>query len=176
MNWQGYTNYKDGTFNINGPDYDSADIKCPYGQPGDILWVRESWCLKTPYGPEDYYFGYKAGDTGVMIKASEKYDYKSPDVYFPSIHMPKEACRIKLLVKSVRVERLQDITEQDAIAEGVSRYPKSPIYGYKNYQDSDGYFLTAKESFKSLWQSINGPDSWDANPWVWVVEFERVQL
>lgn len=190
LDWQVYTNYKDGTFNINGPDYDSADIKCPYGQPGDILWVRETF----------YAFGHwievinKKGKPGLefvdetLIHGhSYKYFDNPPEkiqrkrimgscAWYkrPSIHMPKAACRIKLLVKSVRVERLQNITEQDAIAEGIERCGN---HGFKNYLSDIAMLCLhpATRSFESLWQSINGPDSWDANPWVWVVEFERIK-
>jgi len=134
---------------------------CPYGQPGDVLWVRETWQLFSPYGPEDYYFGYKASPGEIGIEASEKYDYAFPDIWKPSIHMPKEACRLLLRVKSVRVERLQEITRGDAMDEGCP---------FANMADGPN----PKDWFNNLWQSINGPESWDANPWVWVVEFKRI--
>lgn len=157
-------------------------VKCPYGQPGDVLWVRETWCLTQPYHPDAYYFGYKQGDHSEN-EAPEKYDFSTPDVWKPGIHMPKAACRIFLKVISVRVERLQDISEQDAIAEGIERsysVNRSPGIEYKNYfplnKGGEG-FATASWSFESLWQTIHAgkPSSWENNPWVWVVEFERCQ-
>lgn len=88
----------------------------------------------------------------------------------PSIFMPREACRLFLKVTDVRAERLQDITEQDAIAEGISLHK----YGYRDYLDWDSHHTDPKESFRSLWISINGKDSWDQNPWVWVYQFEKL--
>jgi hypothetical protein len=104
-----------------------------------------------------------------MEYAKEKYGYK----WKPSIHMPKAACRIWLRVKSVTIERLQSITQEDAIKEGV--FFSDPYEGYVT--DSEGRsfhtFLPAR-SFEHLWCSINGAESWDANPWVWVIEFEKL--
>ena len=146
------------------PIVDSMQL--PYGEPGDVLWVRESFCE----GLKDQYY-YKA-----QIEA-EGWDFK----WKPSIHMPKSACRIFLEVVSVRVERLRDISQADAIAEGIvtktevtglvmgqkNDYPKSFV-GHKSW-------VLPKESFKGLWKSINGQESWDSNPWVWVVEFKRIE-
>jgi hypothetical protein len=143
-------------------------VSCPYGNVGDVLWVRETWCLTTPYGPEEYYFGYKTSSQ-TEIKASEKYNYYSPDEWKPSIHMPKEACRIFLRITNIRVERLQDISEDDAIKEGVQKI----AYGYKHYTFKGASAEHARHSFLTLWKSINGSESWEANPWVWVIEFER---
>jgi hypothetical protein len=140
-----------------------ADLKCPYGAPDDILWVRESWCLTQPYGPEEYYFGYKAGTTHGN-KASEKYDYSSPDIWKPSIHMPREACRLFLKIVSVGVERLQNISNADSLAEGISAFPL--------VEDGKTRILYGA-TFDQSEQKINGTGSWTANPWVWVVEFER---
>lgn len=157
-------------------------FKCPYGQPGDILWVRESFCLTQPRDPETYYFGYKDGFHSYE-PASSKYYFSTPDVWIPSIHMPKEACRLFLKVKSIRVERLQDISEEDAIAEGIEVMRVHVHKVFRNYQDEaktnggyKGFVETAIASFKSLWQSINGEQSWKNNPWVWVIEFERINL
>jgi len=110
-------------------------------------------------------------------------DKKQPLI--PSIHMPKWTSRIFLKVKSVRVERLQDISEEDAKAEGVERWVddrlKSNPTHYQIYSDFDNpddpafYSSTAVGSFESLWRLINGKDSWNENPWVWVIEFERIE-
>jgi len=155
-------------------------VKCPYGKVGDLLWVRETWCLTQPTHPESYHFGYRAG--GVMPysdwEASEKYDYATPDQWKPSIHMPKDAARIWLRITDVRVERLHKITEGDAVKEGIQKAYPDTIDGdlakmYWSYTEK-GRLLSAIRSFQSLWQSINGEDSWSANPWVWVVEFEVI--
>jgi hypothetical protein len=135
--------------------------KCPYGKPGDVLWIRETYC-KT--------------ESGIHYAASvcnPKYD-KPDSGWKPSIHMPLAACRYFAEITSIRVERLQNITEEAAIAEGVSRYPRSPIYGYKKYGYEFDYVLTAKESYQTLWESINSKGSWELNPWVWVVQYRRI--
>jgi len=119
-------------------------VRCPYGEPGDRLWVRETWAHAIGGG-----FHYKA-------------DYGHSDwLWKPSIHMPRRASRITLEVAGVRVERLQDISEADAYAEGV----EATEYGQ----------FPAPSAFKYLWESINGPESWISNPWVWVVEFKKNQ-
>lgn len=138
-------------------------LPCPYGQPGDRLWVRETFCPIYPQDPHynggrpieyDYQATYKHGDRlGDLIGAKKKWK--------PSIHMPRWASRITLEVTGVRVERLLDISEADARAEGIS------------CNGCPGRHATA--DFRALWESINGPSSWDANPWVWVVEFKRVK-
>lgn len=119
---------------------------CPYGQPGDVLWVRETWIA--PYVKTEI-ARYKADEPEGCL----------PRKWKPSIFMPRWASRISLRVTSVRVERLNDISQTDAIAEGVSGV-------------NTGDFVTA---YSELWESINGTDSWQANPWVWVIEFERVK-
>lgn len=182
---------------------------CPLGQIGDILYVREnwrvhSWCPEdgemeigfdtddeetvTCYELDDDMFNrlweQSCGDlaeAGYEIGPDESYgnyDVKALRLR-PSIHMPKEAARIWLEIKSIRVERLNDITEEDAIDEGIeplnvtdTKYP-TEVY-YKNYGGYIGDKLFPVESFKSLWTSINGEGSWELNPWVWVVEFELI--
>lgn len=151
-------------------DGETIALHCPYGQPGDVLWVRETYCISSCRKR------YKANGewSKEEIAAGENNRWK------PSIHMPKAACRIWLHVKAVRVERLQDISEQDAIAEGVQISFQNERYTlYKNYLNPDkcNYgFQVASNSFKTLWKSINGDESWKANPWVWVVEFERCDM
>ena len=154
------------------------DCQLPLAQIGDILWVRESF----QYSDElDEPFWYKQ-------KYKEDYTQEAFDriKWKPSIHMPKEAARIFLEVTNVRVERLQDISEDDAIAEGVffdKTFKKYDCYlcgtekwhNQENIMREDGFFDNPKESFQSLWESINGQDSWKANPWVWVYEFKVVE-
>ena len=133
---------------------------CPYGQPGDRLWVRESFArVPTACGSEDIVFAadYQDGsDRAAGVR------------YTPSIHMPRAASRITLEVTGVRVERLQDISSDDARAEGC---PDKPVDG----AEQASIDLLAKLWYHDLWEQINGLDSWAANPWVWVVEFKRVK-
>lgn len=142
---------------------------CPYGQPGDLLWVRETFCPIYPQDPHynggnpieyDYAATYKHGSRlGDLIGVKKKWK--------PSIHMPRTACRILLEITAVRVERLQGISEADAIAEGTPGGHGS-IPGY-------GYAAAPVEHYRHLWESLNGPDSWKANPWVWVIEFKEAR-
>jgi hypothetical protein len=143
--------------------------KFPYGQEGDVLWVRETFQKRSEksiqMGIEKYY--HKAGWEGCTDGG-----------WKPNIHMPKEACRMFFEITNLRVERLFDITEADAIAEGVE---KDSAGWYKNYLGADicgrdFKCASARESFKELWQSINGEDSWYNNPWVWVIEFKKVGM
>lgn len=135
-------------------------LGCPYGQPGDRLWVREAWARDD----EDGQLMYRA-DVGRDLCA---------DAWRPSIHMPRWASRITLEVTAVRVERLQDISEADAQAEGV--IPKWEPGCSGRLMDAFGgfSFRPAASAYAELWEQINGPGAWDANPWVWVVEFKRV--
>jgi hypothetical protein len=127
---------------------------CPYGKPGDTLWVRETWG-KDKYGQYHYRAEYPEHD-------SEPYP-----IWHPSIHMPKEAARLLLTVKDVRVERLHDISEEDASAEGMDYLYETGQFKKEPY--------TSTEAFEWLWNEINKSRgfSWETNPWVWVVEFER---
>ncbi len=150
-------------------DQDQHYFECPYGQPGDRLWVRETWA--------------QASDISFIYLADSQFDACKPgDISWrwrPSIHMPRKVSRILLEVISVKVERLQDISEDDAKEEGVEPYGSF----YPDYQsgiDEDGepneFWTNAKKSFKSLWDSINTKRDcrWDSNPWVWVVKLKRV--
>lgn len=152
--------------------------ECPYGQPGDRLWVRETHYVQSA--------GYQDG-TGKDIRyradmVGDSWDYfrRRAFTWTPSIHMPRWASRITLEVTGVRVERLQDISEEDAIAEGIAR--DCCDEGWRNYRAKDPlyptYGLSPKASFNTLWQSLNAKRpgcSWDDNPWVWVVEFQQVE-
>jgi len=154
--------------------------KCPYGQPGDVLWVRES--IAPTFGEylhkeTNLPFIYKADVKGLTESEEKSLMKEFGFKYKPSIHMTKAACRIFLQVKDVRVERLQDISEYDAIAEGVKHW-YSFLYAENRYQDylnSTSSWRSSISSFQSLWASINGLESWDANPQVWVIEFERIE-
>jgi hypothetical protein len=138
--------------------------KCPFGAVGDRLWVRETFRVHS-----------RATDVSTLVyKASERQSWTeqthrvpiakcnklvSPEKWTPSIHMPRWASRIKLEITGVRVERLQDISETDARAEGIT----------------GSLVRDVTAAYSALWQSINGEESWQANPWVWVIEFKRVE-
>lgn len=144
-------------------------IKCPYGAIGDTLWVRETWAKNGVLPLEDRTdakYIYKAERSEVDGKVKYAAQWK------PSIHMPKEACRLRLTIKDIRVERVQDISQHDAIKEGVECDADGKGY-YLDYMNlADGYGCSPKYSFQSLWHKINGEESWYANVWVWVIEFE----
>lgn len=137
-----------------------CDRKMPY-QSGDVLYVRETWCKGSLNGGADQYF-YRADDNDFHCQ------------WRPSIHMPKEAARIFLRVTGVRVERLQDVTLDDAIAEGC----QGKFIGSGECVGA-GWEILPEDEFADLWNSTIkksdlGKYGWDANPWVWVIEFERI--
>lgn len=137
-------------------------IPCPYGQPGDRIWVREAWAWS----------GDGAVPAADRVRKGEVWfradpERSSPAIRWrPSIYMPRWASRITLEVTGVRVERLQDIIVADAMAEGVVECAPH-LRGLEPCMDW-------RYAYEDLWVSINGPGTWDANPWVWVIEFKRV--
>lgn len=145
------------------PDDPSAVLACQYGQPGERLWVREAF---HGYHWDKPRAVYRADGERQRVRTQiESYEVGR---WTPSIHMPRWASRITLEIVSVRVERLQEISDADARSEGVD---------FGNITDA----LTGEidrdacEAFETLWESINGSGSWEANPLVWVVEFKRVE-
>jgi hypothetical protein len=136
-------------------------IKCPYGKPGDRIWVRET---------------FRREDLGEKVWYRADWNEKDAKELFidqsggwkPSIFMPRWASRITLEITNVRVERLQGISQDDAKVEGADGIDWGHGRDYGGPPDYIG-------GFKRLWESINGPGSWTANPWVWVVEFRRVE-
>ncbi len=157
------------------------EIACPYGQPGDRLWVRETFYAwgrwETRFSAkkrrDEWHFedltlesgkcySYSADGDGPMFERGKRNAGVLPGWWKrPAIFMPRAASRITLEITSMRVERLQDISVAAAIAEGCP-----------GGEHGDRY--AALEQYRALWESINGPGSWDANPWVWVVEFRRL--
>ena len=132
-----------------------AGDACPFGQVGDRLWVRETWTPESIDAEEGGYSpDYRATANGQPLDGR----------WTPSIHMPRWASRITLEITAVRVERLNDISEEDARAEGVapSQHIITPLEALY------------RVGFLNLWQSIYGEESWSANPWVWVIEFKQV--
>lgn len=137
-------------------------MACPYGEPGDHLWVRETFndgCIGE--------YIYAANRNVEELTRYKLAGYK----WKPSIFMPRKASRITLLIKSIRVERLQDVTDSDCLNEGV--IPKAD----NKIQSNTEHFirLNAIIDFKNVWESINGKGSWESNPWVWVIEFEGIK-
>jgi hypothetical protein len=204
MNWKGRiigeVPHESGDFTR----YDEVTPLCPYGQPGDRLWVRETWCQKIDDGRYVYNAAgnldpsccwYRASDHDVRADdgdGGQKYlrDGREASPWRPSIHMPRWASRLLLEVVEVRVQRVQDISEEDAKAEGVemsgvgylnylwhghfnhgdgNRLSNAWPYQYSNYED-------AADSFSSLWQLINSRRGhpWDSNPWVWAITFSVI--
>ncbi|WJD60635.1 hypothetical protein [Pseudomonas kurunegalensis] len=184
--------------------------ECPYGRPGDRLWVRETW-LEDPEDDGTWAYTQYMGCKGSPLSDIPKRFQKPEHCIFratwdgsalrwrPSIHMPRWASRILLEITDVRVERLQDISDDQAKAEGMvytdfgmQELPgKASIDGGKTFhplkpQQAPGWHAgdathpdqcldRARWAFANLWEKINGENSWDANPWVWVVEFKRIE-
>ena len=180
-------------------------VKCKQGQPGDRLWVRETFKEAHPVSfqpgrvgerklysgipgppPVDYWVAYRADGELLPYWHSDEYPYRALqprddlDLTFnprgcetgwdSPIHMPRKASRLTLEITGVRVERLQGISEADVIAEGVTAVSSGGVTLFTT--TGVNCFQTAKDAYAALWESINGPGSWAANPWVWVVEFK----
>ncbi|WP_434771224.1 hypothetical protein [Pseudomonas entomophila] len=193
---------------IRHPDPTKRNPECPYGRPGDLLWVRETWGVIShdfdqqgnavdwePDRPakairemrfgQGYYSGHVvyAADGPCEWAGDEDGGGDPRSAWKPSIHMPRAASRILLEITNARVERLQDISEAQALAEGIVGVDFRPDDGFpicRGYMvgpdDGTSPLEThASKAFAGLWRSINGPESWDTNPWVWVVEFKQVQ-
>lgn len=153
-------------------------LNSAFGKPGDRIWVRETFRVHS-----------RATDVATLVyKASVRNSWTeqthrvpvsvcnkpaTPEKWTPSLHMPRWASRILLEITDVRVERLREISQADAEAEGVGKLKKG---FWKNYQPGWTEFqLTARGSFATLWKSIYGDESWYADPWVWVIEFKRIE-
>ena len=146
-------------------------LRCPYGQPGDRLWVRETWAScsdidgKTEPERARHYTMYRADEKGDPRDPMNYHDFGK---WRPSIHMPRWASRITIEIVSVRVERVQEISDEDAIAEGITVIGRPELNSL-----SVGKFI---QGYKCLWNDINAKRGygWDKNPWVWVIKFKRV--
>lgn len=147
---------------LTGKWVESFDLPKPKYEPGDILWVRETWC--DVFGRLEYRADFSESK---LLDRIARYG-KVISKWRPSIFMPKEAARLYLRVTDVRVERLQDITEEDAKAEGIE-----PRFSIQDQFSSD----IARLRFSELWDDINGGRGywWYTNPWVWVYSFERCE-
>lgn len=186
---------------VPNPEWGTTHRIFPKYNPKDILWVRETFangyngCLDPNIGKEEKDFTLRYW---LFKDGSQKYSDGSyfPDTkqgnepsfgnvkWKPSIFMPREACRLRLEIQSIGVERLQDITEEDAIKEGIEPDPLGPdsIDGgvqypglrFYNYAKVGYRYVRPLESFQSLWVMVNGRESWDANPWVWRIEYKKL--
>jgi len=137
---------------------------CPYGQPGDRLWVRETWKGLPAYDDD---FEYRAD-----WSAEEEARYAKVLPWKPSIHMPRRASRITLEITGIRVELLNTISNTEILREGI-RSESCNICVHTGGSGCEHCFSIINP-FKKLWESINGPGSWAENPWVWVIEFKMV--
>ena len=169
---------------VREPKPEGLVFRCKFGVPRDRLWVRETFFA---YGRWETRFSEKKGRdewhfVDMTLECDRAYQYATdnPDMPLatgrgplpgwytrPAIHMPRAASRILLEITAVRVERLQDISEVDAAAEGWTRRPDVS-------DDPQVHADAARDWYMDLWEQINGAGSWSANPWVWVVEFRRV--
>lgn len=152
---------------------------CPFGAVGDRIWVRETWAR----------YNIDQDSHDMAYRATIPEDWPESGRWRPSIHMPRWASRITLEITDVRVERLNAISEQDAQSEGVHTEVWDQTVVARNYAAIDEFFQFWSEdmphyvemnqlyrsSFRSLWESIYGAENWQANPWVWVIEFKRVE-
>ncbi|EPC5749808.1 hypothetical protein ACRZ40_000193 [Klebsiella pneumoniae] len=176
---------------VFGVANENEGYSCPFGAVGDRIWVREAYRFpaslddvsptgvgemavatgyRKPWAPTFYEFtgtfsdGWKGFETPPKVSDAGKLR--------PSIHMPRWASRILLEITDVRVERLNAISQEDAQAEGMELTGWRPTY---SDPDSGGEVMTPYDNFAQLWESIYGEESWKANPWVWVIEFKRVE-
>lgn len=173
----------------NGPcrsDDPTYEWKCPYGKPGDRLWVRETWkprivhsCFDMACDCETVWVDYPAGGEGKRFYGEEiAEEWSMPQAAIkgrpvPSLHMPRWASRILMEIASVRVERLNDICEDDAVAEGVDG---SMCAAAVTTAPTRHRCLPSEiHGFSALWERINGHGSWATNPWVWVIDFRRIK-
>jgi len=163
-------------------------LLCPYGKPGDRLWVKEThafieggeydplngdyhdiYSVGGPVKPHEYALAYRADDAWQDTCNSEGITWR------PSIFMPRWASRITLEVTGVRVERLQDISGEDAVSEGISIPRCTCEVCVRSSTMCTADASAAAMEYRTLWESIHGPGAWDANPWVWVVSFKRAE-
>ncbi len=161
--------YPDGKLHAcfipNHPDsiHGIFSAACPFGQVGDLLWVRETVSINA-HGFVSYKANYIDHKKGAW-----------PNIkWTPSIHMPKKATRIWLEITDINVERLQSISKDSAKSEGILLLQKDSAGElYKDYYGRHLGIFDPRESFASLWKSIDGVESWDHNPWVWVIKFKK---
>ncbi len=170
-------------------DFETSNVvrvRNPYGNPGDILWVRENWQRWGYFAGGGFAYQTDFIQKNNMWIRNTSFgisDLQMIDKWRPSIHMPYDACRLFLeRTSEIRCERLHDITREDAVAEGIERWThENGKLVYRDYFMSEekkkliGYFSNSISSFLSLWKKINGEESLLANPWVWVVGYRKTE-
>lgn len=150
------------------PEPKGMVLRCKHGVPGDRLWVREAWTTHAfldAVAPRDL-------KTISIHYLADGGDIKTGK-YRPGMFMPRRISRINLEITDVRVERLQDISEADAIAEGISEFIGGWWCEHDDAEQIAG--TTPQEGYRHLWERINGKGSWDANPWVWAISFRMIK-
>lgn len=174
----------------NRPEYDSetgrlewfngdevvVGMRCPYGQPGDRLWVREAW--RTSKVADELKPSQLVGGScsPIWYEAQNEVPFHPSDFgkLRPSMFMPRWGSRIMLEITGVRVERLQDISDDDCLAEGIAQVVRERLPSIQQCGEYDAIDVDPVAEYRALWETINGSGAWDVNPWVWVVEFRRL--
>ena len=141
---------------------------CPYGDKGDRLWVRETWT--------QYCKGLNPGDNVYYKATPEEWNFGlTISKWRPSIHMPRWASRIDLEITDIKVERLQEISTDDCLEEGMTRQIASYLGLSVSPSEEEFNFINSRHTFRVLWDSLNGKKyPWESNPWVWVISFKRL--
>lgn len=163
--------HKRGYTVVRDADGSIAAYPCPYGVPGDLLWVRETHAIVGNVDPGWVLYRASGYENECRRHGFDGPPPESETTWKPSIHMPRWASRITLRITDVRVQRLRDISEQDAMAEGVVKRGKWFAIDDKGTFDAH----TPRLAYSCLWASINGADSWEANPFVWCLTFEVIR-
>ena len=183
--WQAH--WMAGPEDIDGAEFVGDFFACPYGEPGDLLYVRETW--QQVYDTDGRGKEYSAiQPSGPRVPNLERIIYRATDdrddpagplfPWRPAIHMPRYASRLTLRITGIRIERLQAISEADAIAEGIEHNAALDPVGpckWRVYTQPHTGTDRPEYSYETLWESINGTGSWAANPWCWAIGFEVIQ-
>ncbi|VGG02344.1 morphogenetic protein [Klebsiella pneumoniae] len=152
---------------VFGVSNENEGYSCPFGAVGDRIWVRETWAR----------YNIDQNSHDIAYRATTPADWPEEGRWRPSIHMPRWASRILLEITNVRVERLNAISEEDAEVEGIDMealYDSQDCYDCIADHNMTGR-PTVTGAFKYLWESIYGEEGWKSNPWVWVIEFKRIE-
>jgi len=151
---------------VNRASGEHKEVKNPFGSKGELLYTKETYQNLEPI------------DGGLVYKASPNgKDWAEQDEEWkwePSLFMPRKYARLWLEIKSISIERLHQITQEEAINEGIHKIETDNGYAYKDYLSEHNICFHPVNSFETLWESINGKDSYQQNPWLWVIKFKVV--